>query len=416
MKIAVIGAGISGLVAARELSRHHGVRVFEAGPRPGGHTRTVETEADGTPRRIDMGFIVCNDRTYPGFLQLLADLGVATRPSCMSFSVRCERTGLEYNGSSLDQLFVQRSNLWSPSFLRMVLGILRFHRTARRESGSEAAGTLRDFLERTGTRGPVVDLYLIPMLSAIWSTDPEDVLDFPLRPLLDFLENHGMLRVDGRPEWRVVEGGSDTYVDRIAAQLGERLVTNCPIDWVRRFDDRVEIRPAGGLVEVFDEVVIATHTDQALALLADPGPTEARILSAIPYRPSEVVLHTDSRFLPRRAKARASWNYHLHPPRPGGPQVTYWMNRLQGFESDVDFCVTLNRTAEIAPEKILVQETFSHPLYTRNAALAQALLPEIDGARRTHYCGAWCGHGFHEDGVESGLRVARALAARRLAA
>ncbi|HEV7666976.1 MAG TPA: FAD-dependent oxidoreductase [Thermoanaerobaculia bacterium] len=415
MRIAVIGGGVSGLVAAHLLAEHHDVRLFEAAPKIGGHTYTQKVEENGREIPVDLGFIVYNERTYPLFSRLLADLGVATKASSMSFSVRCETSGFEYNGTNLNTLFAQRRNLLSPRFYRLLRGILRFHQRAPSLLAASENPTLGDWLADEGFRGPFVSHYLVPMVSAIWSAEPENVMAFPARSLASFLDSHGMLTVEDRPVWRVVVGGSRRYIAPLVARFADRIAVATPVDWIRRREDGVYLKPRGAEEERFDRVVIATHSDQALRLLADASPAEREILEAIPYRENDVVLHTDARFLPRRPLARASWNYHLNPPTPGaGPQMTYWMNLLQGL-SDVgaerNYCVTLNRTAEIAPETILHQLTMAHPVYTSASVAAQRRWPEINGGRGTYFCGAYWGFGFHEDGVKSAYRVAEAIAA-----
>ncbi len=411
MRVAVVGGGVSGLVAAWLLSRQYQVTLFEAEAQLGGHTCTLPVDEDGQALPIDIGFIVCNDRTYPNFLRLLAELGVSTEASSMSFSVRCERTGLEYNGSSLDQLFAQRRNLLRPSFYRMLLDILRFHRLAPQALADDGRQTTREFLAAHGFTGRVVEHYLVPMSAAIWSTPPDRVLDFPVRTLVEFLTQHGMLTVNDRPQWRVVRGGSQVYVDALSTQLRDAFALATPIAWIKRQSDRVVLKTQAGDLVTCDRVVIAAHSDQALALLADPSPAEREILGAIPYQPNHVVLHTDSSFLPRRPRAWASWNYHLlaSPPedRPG-VRMTYYMNQLQNLKARRHYCVTLNRTAEIRPECILAERTFAHPLYTTAGIRAQTRWSEIN-RDRTYFCGAYWGFGFHEDGVKSAVEVARAL-------
>lgn len=413
MRIAVIGGGVSGLAAAHLLAERHDVRLFEAAPKVGGHTYTQKVEEDGREIPVDLGFIVYNERTYPLFSRLLADLGVATKESSMSFSVRCEATGLEYNGSNLNTLFAQRRNLLSPRFYRMLRDILRFHRRAPALLAANENPTLGAWLADEGFRGPFVTDYLVPMVSAIWSAEPDNVMAFPARSLASFLDRHGMLKVDDRPVWRVVVGGSRSYIAPLVARFADRIAVGTPVDWLRRRQDGVYVKPRGGEEERFDRVVVAAHSDQALRLLADASDAEREILGAIRYQENDVVLHTDARFLPRRPLARASWNYHLNPQSRGvGPQMTYWMNLLQGLGEGAkrDYCVTLNRTAEIAPETILHRVTMAHPIYTSEAVAAQQRWPEINGGRGTYFCGAYWGYGFHEDGVKSAYRVAEAIA------
>lgn len=436
-RIAIVGSGISGLVAARELHPHHEIALFEAAPRLGGHTHTVDArDADGRNHRIDLGFIVYNERTYPTLTRLFAELGVATEASEMSFSVRSDRADLEWNGSDLDRIFAQRRNLLRPSFYRMIAGILRFHRKAPALLHAPDDLSLGRYLETSPYPRPFVDLYLLPMLSAIWSTEPHRILDFPVRTMAAFLDNHGMLTVDDRPQWRVVSGGSSRYVEALVAPFEDRIRVATPVERIRRVaadgvssHQRVELRIDGGW-ERFDAVVVAVHTDQALALLDDPTPAEREVLGAIPYQDNEVILHTDARIMPRRRKVWASWNYHLdedllgedltgedllgedaidRAAPVGGTRVTYWMNRLQNLPGPTDFFVTLNRGAALDPARVLERRTFAHPLFTTASLEAKRRWPEISGDR-TVYCGASWGFGFHEDGAVSGLRAARVLA------
>ena len=401
MKVAVIGAGIAGNVAARELHREHDVTVFEAGTHVGGHTHTHEVRMHGRTWQVDTGFIVFNDRTYPRFLRLLDELGVAAQDSSMSFSVRDERSELEYNGTSLNSLFAQRRNLLRPSFLGMVRDILRFNREAPRlldEPGGELP--LGELLGRGGYVRAFVEHYVVPMGAAIWSTDPASMLSFPARFFVRFLHNHGMLTVDDRPVWRTVRGGSARYVERLVAPFRDRIHLGTPVEQVRRIPGGVLVTPRGHEAQRYDAVFMACHSDQALALLADPTPAESEVLGAIPYQANEAVLHTDARLLPRRRLAWAAWNYHLRPV--GGPvALTYNMNILQRLDAPTPFLVTLNHSDAIDPERVIERITYHHPLYTPASVAAQARHREIDGAQRTYYCGAWLRNGFHEDGVAS---------------
>ena len=418
-RVAVVGGGISGLVAARALHRDCEVRVFEAATDVGGHTYTVSVDDPAGPQRVDMGFIVYNDRTYPNFCRLLDELGVATEASCMSFSVRSERTGFEWNGTDVAGIFAQRRSLLRTSVYRMLWGILRFHRRAPELQYLDPDVTLGQVLDANGWRGPFVDLYLVPMVSAIWSTDPSRVLDMPAHTLVAFLHNHGMLTVDDRPTWRVVSGGSRHYVPPLAAPFRHRVATKTPVASVRRRNSGVDLvldgRRQGEIVR-FDAVVMACHSDQALRMLVDATDDERSVLSAIPYSRNDVVLHTDTRLMPRSRRAWASWNYHHDlvgselVDSPGTSRVTYWMNRLQNLRAERDYLVSLNRTAAIDPDKILRRVTFDHPLFTAEGVRARGRWHEISD-ERTVFSGAYWGHGFHEDGVKSGLRAARALGA-----
>jgi predicted NAD/FAD-binding protein len=408
MKVAVVGSGVSGLVAAHLLRRAHEVDVFEAADWIGGHTHTVPVEVGGRRYDVDTGFIVFNERTYPGFCRLLDQLGVASKPTDMSLSVRCERTGLEYAGGSLGQLFADRRNLVRPSFLRMLRDVLRFYRDARAFlAAPDEKVTLGAWLTGRGYSRELIDHHLVPMTAAIWSADPARVLDFPALSLLRFFENHGLLSLRDRPRWRVVEGGSARYVEALTAPFRDRIHLRCPVRSVRRAGDGVELVTGDGARRRFDEVVLATHADQALALLADPSPAERAVLGALRTQPNEVVLHTDVRLLPRRRRAWASWNYHVGAEDAGRTAaVTYHMNRLQGLDAPLELCVTLNRSERIDPARVLARFTYRHPVLDLAAERAQRHFADVSGRRRTHYCGAWWGHGFHEDGVRSALRVA----------
>jgi predicted NAD/FAD-binding protein len=402
MRIAIIGAGIAGLTCAHLLHPDHEITVFEAAERPGGHTWTVDVEDGG----VDMGFVVFNDRNYLGFERLLARLGVATQPSTMSFSVSDGRGEFEYNGASANGLFARRSSLLRPSFHRMIRDLVRFNREAPTLIGLNRSGpTLLDFLDEGGYSREFVERLIVPQASAVWSTDPRDLRSFPASLLAEFFDNHGMFGFTGRPGWRAVAGGSYRYVERLTAPMRDRLRLSTPVVRIERHPDRVDVTPERGGPEPFDEVIVAAHSDQALAMLADPSPAEAEVLGAIPYQPNDVVLHTDSSLLPRRRRARASWNFHLQEEPADRTTVTYHMNRLQSLDAEPEFCVTLNRTEAIDPESVIGAREFSHPVFTQAALAAQRRFDEVSGVRRTHYCGAYWGYGFHEDGVQSGLRV-----------
>ncbi|MBA3262881.1 MAG: FAD-dependent oxidoreductase [Thermoleophilaceae bacterium] len=409
MRIAIVGAGIAGLTCAHLLHPRHDITVFEADDRPGGHTRTIDVETEAGVYGVDTGFIVFNDRNYPGFERLLERLGVESQASDMGFSVSDGRGEFEYNGSSANGLFARRSSLVRPSFHRMVRDLLRFNREAPALVGLNGSGpTLLDFLDEGGYSCEFVDRLIVPQASAVWSADPRDLRRFPASVLAEFFDNHGMFGFHGRPKWRAVAGGSSRYVDRLTAPMRDRLRLSTPIARVERFADRVEVTPAGGGgVETFDEVILAVHSDQALAMLGDPSPAEAAVLGAIPYQPNEVVLHTDASLLPRRRRAWASWNFHLNEEPVERTTVTYHMNRLQSLTADRQFCVTLNRAHAIDPERVLSVREFSHPVFSHRALAAQRRWDEVSGLRRTHYCGAYWGYGFHEDGVQSARRVCR---------
>jgi predicted NAD/FAD-binding protein len=410
MRIAIIGAGVSGNVAAWLLQREHEIVLFEANDYAGGHTNTVDAEAEGRSWAVDTGFIVFNDWTYPNFIRLLDKLGVASQASSMSFSVRDEASGLEYNGTSANSLFAQRLNLFRPSFHRMIRDILRFNREAPKvlDEPTPADGrerTLGEFLSAGGYGREFVDHYLVPMGAAVWSAEPGDFGTFPLRFFVQFFKNHGFLNVENRPTWRVVSGGSREYVKKLVAPFRDRVRLSSPVESVRRFADRVEVKPRGGEAERFDAVVFAAHSDQALAMLADPSAAERDILGAIPYRPNEALLHRDASILPRKRLAWAAWNYHKLKS-DGALALTYNMNILQGLApKKTTFCVTLNRADAIAPETAMGRWLYHHPVYTTAGMAAQKRRGEISGVNRTYYCGAYWGYGFHEDGVKSALDV-----------
>ncbi|WP_369959920.1 NAD(P)/FAD-dependent oxidoreductase [Pseudomonas benzenivorans] len=411
MKIAIIGSGIAGLTSAYLLNRRHAISLFEAGDWVGGHTHTVDVRVDGRDYAIDTGFIVFNDWTYPNFIRLLDRLGVASRATEMSFSVRDPHSAVEYNGNNLNSLFAQRRNLVSPPFWGMLRDILRFNREALADLGSgrlDAHVTLGDYLQRGGYGSRFIEHYIVPMGAAIWSMSLAEMLHFPLQFFVRFFKNHGLLSVSDRPQWRVIEGGSRSYVAPLSAPFAERIRLNCPVQRIERDEAGVTLHSAAG-TERFDKVVLACHSDQALALLAQPSQAEREILGALPYADNDVVLHTDTRLLPRRRLAWASWNYRLGGPSEQAAAVTYNMNILQGIHSDTTFCVSLNQTAAIDPDKILGRYRYAHPQYSLAGMAAQARWQELLGTRHSYYCGAYWANGFHEDGVVSALRVAHAF-------
>ena len=411
MKIAIIGSGIAGLTSAYLLSRQHEITLFEAGDRIGGHTHTVNVTVEGKSYAVDTGFIVFNDWTYPNFIRLLGQVGVTFKPTEMSFSVCDERTGLEYNGNNLNSLFAQRRNILSPGFWGMLRDILRFNRQAPldlQEQRISAEMTLGDYLSAGGYGERFIRHYIVPMGAAIWSMSLADMLGFPLQFFVRFFKNHGLLSVSNRPQWCVIEGGSSRYIEPLTRNFREHIRLNCPVDKVSRSEAGVVIHSPAG-IEHFDRVVFACHSDQALALLADPSTAEQDILGALPYADNDVVLHTDTRLLPDRKLAWASWNYRLSGNAQAQAAVTYDMNILQGIDSATTFCVSLNQTAAINPLKVLARYTYAHPQYSLAAVAAQGRREEISGVRNTFYCGAYWANGFHEDGVVSALRVADAF-------
>jgi predicted NAD/FAD-binding protein len=409
VRIAIVGAGVSGLVAAHLLHREHEIVVYEAGSYAGGHTNTIRVDTEQQTHHVDTGFIVMNDRNYPNFTRLLEQLGVDTQPTHMSFSVKGEDEDFEYAGTPRG-LFCQPSNLLSVHFQRMIADLLRFNRELRRLLAREETGeSLQDFLVRRRFSEVFIRRLIVPQVSAVWSADPRQISSFPVRFLAEFFSNHGMLGFRDRPRWATVAGGSARYVEAITRPFRERIRLDSPVHAITRGEDHVEITVAGRGgrdTERYDQVVIATHSDQALALLRDPSEREREVLGAIPYQRNEAVLHTDSTLLPRRRGARAAWNFHLlREPKPLST-VTYYMNHLQRLRADRDFCVTLNRTEAIDPAKIIRTIDYSHPVFTPEGVAAQSEHPSISGmANRTHYCGAYWGWGFHEDGVLSALRA-----------
>jgi predicted NAD/FAD-binding protein len=419
-KLAVVGAGISGLVAAHLLSERHEVFLFEGQDRMGGHTHTVEVSAPDGRWPVDTGFIVHNDWTYPNFIALMKRLGVATQPSQMSFSVRCDRTGTEYNGTSLNSLFAQRRNLLSPAFLRMVADILRFNREAVRDlETADMNETLGDYLRKGGYSQRFRDHYILPMAAAVWSTGTGPVEGFPFLTFARFFKNHGMLSVDERPTWRVLKGGSQAYLEPFLRPLAGRVRQGDPVVSVRRSERDVKLRLRSGHEEAFDEVILAAHSDESLALLEDPSPAEREILGALPYESNETLLHTDTRVLPKRRLAWAAWNYRIGLDREGteaargaSAAVTYNMNILQSLASRETYLVSLNLAHAIDPAKVLKRIHYRHPVYTVAAGAARSRRAEICGQRRTHYCGAYWAYGFHEDGVNSALAVCERFGAR----
>jgi predicted NAD/FAD-binding protein len=431
---AVVGSGVAGLTAAYLLRHRYQVTLFEADDRFGGHSHTHElAAADGRIVNVDSGFIVHNERTYPNLLRLFRELGVATRPTEMSMSVRCAGCGLEYAGARGPRgVFAQPSSLVRVRYLRMLGEVRRFHRLARRLLAESAAApstptgaasdageaTLGEFLGRNKFSAFFTDHFVLPLVSAVWSSGPALSLSYPARYLFAFLDHHGMLSVTGSPTWRTVEGGSRAYVDLILKELPATLVST-PVRRVHRHPDGVTVHDDADQRHEFDRIVIATHPDQALALLADPTPLERDVLGALPYETNETTLHTDSSVLPQARPAWASWNYLLPECRQSGGDpfssgakalVSYHMNRLHGLDEPVDYLVSLNCPDRIDPARVLARMTYHHPVYTPGSLAAQARLPEL-ASERTAYAGAYHGWGFHEDGCAAGVRAATGFGA-----
>ena len=411
MRIAIVGTGISGLVAAHRLHPEHEITVYEAGDRLGGHTNTVAVDGERRRRlRIDTGFIVFNDRNYPNFEALLEEIGVAAQPSHMGFSVSDGKGRFEYSGTPRG-LFARRAHLVSPSFLGMLRDWRRFNREARALIGMNGtAPSLGHWLEEKGFSRHFIERLIVPQASAVWSADPEQMWSFPASFMAEFFENHGMYSLRNRPAWRTVRGGSASYVEAISAPWRERVRLSAPVRRIERHPDRVPIRPRAASSEDFDQVVIATHSDQALALLADPSAAEREVLGAIPYQPNEAVLHTDASLMPRRRAAWSSWNFHLGDGAAAG-QHGHLLDEQAAAPAGPSATTSsrLNRGEEIDPGKVIRRIAYDHPIYTAAGVAAQARHAEVSGVRRTHYCGAYWGWGFHEDGVVSALRACEAI-------
>lgn len=406
MKIAVIGSGIAGNVAAYHLCKEHDITMFEANDYVGGHTHTHDITHDGKQYRIDTGFIVFNYNTYPNFTRLLEELGVDVQPSNMSFSVKSEKDGLEYNGTTLNSLFAQRSNLLRPSFYVMIRDILRFNKESLQLLTEDKEDiSLGDFLHEGRYSPQFINHYLIPMGAAIWSADPAQMHNFPARFFVRFFYNHGMLSVDDRPLWYVIKNGSNSYVEKLIAPFRDRIRTHSSIEAITRHPNHVTVKARGSEEEKFDAVFIASHSDQALRMLTDASPAEREILGAIPYQSNEAVLHTDHTVLPKRRLAWAAWNYHLLAQAQDRVALTYNMNILQSIDAPVEFCVTLNNSRAIDPDKIIKRIQYDHPMFTPGGVQAQQRQHEINGVNRTYYCGAYWRFGFHEDGVVSALNA-----------
>ncbi len=410
-KIAVVGGGVAGIVAAHLLQRRHEVTLFEQKDYLGGHTHTVEiVTGPDAGLAVDTGFIVLNDATYPLFQRFLADLEVATRPSEMSFGLHCRQTGLLYAGTDLRGLFAQRSNLFRPTFHRFLAEIARFCKEAciDLDQGSAAGMTLGRYLEAGRFSAYMIDNYLVPMAAAIWSTPTAQIADFPAEPFLRFFRNHGLLSLRNRPQWRTVVGGSHAYVKAFLERFRGRVHLNSRVQKIRRAPDRVTVALTDAS-HAFDQIVVATHADQALRLLENPSPLEERLLSPWTYQKNHAVLHTDASVIPKQKHARAAWNFTREKDhgRERPVFVTYYMNRLQGLTAQRDYCVTLNREGGYRPGTVIAEMAYHHPLYTFESMATQAQLPRLNGERRTRFCGSYFGYGFHEDAVRSGAAVAK---------
>lgn len=413
-KIAIVGTGIAGNVVANQLHPNHDITVFEANDYVGGHSNTVDVQLPNGTLPLDTGFIVFNNRTYPNFVDLLDRLGVAAQDSSMSFSVQTESNALEYNGASLNTLFAQRSNLLRPSFHRMIRDILRFNEQATNILGRDDLQTsLADFLHAGNYSKGFVNHYLIPMGAAIWSAKPNGMFSMPASFVIRFFENHGLLSIKDRPTWRVIRGGSREYVKRLVRDHRDRIRLRCAVRKIERDHAKVVVYADGCDAERFDQLFLACHSDQALALLSKPDLAEREVLGAIPYQRNEAILHTDESLMPRRKRAWAAWNYHIPSNDNHLVTLTYHLNKLQGLKTDKNFFVTLNSRNLIDPNLIIKSIDYDHPVFSAPSIAAQGRQPEINGKNRTYFCGAYWRYGFHEDGVISALNALQHFAERQ---
>ena len=412
MKIGIVGSGISGLSCAYFLAKSHDVTVFESETKIGGHTATFDVQLDDNNYQVDTGFIVFNDRNYPNFVRLIEELDVAKKTTSMGFSLSDAQTGIEYAGTNLDTIFAQRQNIFSWSFLTMLKDIIRFNKQATNDlktNNIEPAENLGYYLKRNRYSKIFVDKYLVAMGSAIWSADWDNVLEFPAIFFVSFFHNHGLLSIRNRPQWYVIQGGSREYLAPLISGFRDNILTNCRVKSVlREGKDNVRVQVESGKTYYFDQIVIATHSDQALNILEDPCEEEKKILGAIPYQVNEVILHTDTQLLPDNPKVWSSWNYRLKSNK-NRASVTYNMNILQGISAPETFCITLNDSSSINTSKILGKFEYQHPVFSFNACSAQKHWTSINGVSNTWYCGAYWGNGFHEDGVNSALKIVKEL-------
>jgi len=407
MRIAVVGSGISGNLSARILAAKHDIDVYESAPHLGGHAQTFHTRVYQTDIAADVAFMVLNRRTYPNMCRMLELLGVQTQNSDMSLSVRCLRTALEYQGSSLNGLFAQRQNLVRVSFYRMLRDIVRFNRLATEfcQSGDEHT-LLGDFLNDIGVGSEFREQYFVPMSAAIWSADPSRLDAFPAKFILGFCRNHGLLQLTDRPQWLTIADRSQNYVAELMRPLQDRIFLNSPVHEVRRIDGGVRLSLSDRELH-YDHVVLATHADQSLRMLTDASPFEQEVLAGFPYQSNTAVLHTDTSVLPTRRRAWASWNYHISAEPSDRASVTYDLNRLQTLGLPGPLCLTLNPNGHIDPSKILQCFEYEHPVFTRESIVSQSRFAEINGQNFVSFCGAYWGYGFHEDGIKSALAVTR---------
>jgi predicted NAD/FAD-binding protein len=413
MKIAIVGSGIAGMTCGHYLADHHEVHLFESESRIGGHTHTHEIEVDSGKYNVDTGFIVHNTKNYPNFLKLMGKIGVATQDSTMSFSVKAEDPDLEYNGTTMNALFAQRRNLFRPSFHRMIRDILRFNKEAtsyyqKVKDAIFEEKTLEEFLRLNKYSLEFTEHYIMPMGAAIWSASRQEMRHFPLNYFVRFFHLHGLLQVNDRPRWRTLVNGSRSYIPRLTENFKDNIHLNSPVQSVRRKHKGVEVVTGGRTLE-FDQVIFASHADQTVKMLETPTPDESRIMSRFAYRPNDIILHTDTSVLPKRKLAHAAWNYYLPKSMRERVAVTYHMNILQNIPAPEKFLVSLNMDDFIDPKKIIKMVPYSHPVYDMNSVTSQQQWGEISGKDRIHFCGAYWGNGFHEDGVKSAIKVVEKL-------
>ncbi len=415
MKIAIVGSGISGLTCGYMLSKNHEVHLFESESRLGGHTHTHAVKVNSGEYLIDTGFIVCNNKNYPNFFKLIDQIDIKLKKSFMSFSVKDEKSKLEYNGTTLNSLFCQRRNFLSPKFYRMIKDILRFNKEATEyyiynQSNLNSDITLEEYLKNNNYSSEFIEFYIMPMGAAIWSASREEMTKFPLNFFVRFFHHHGMLTVDDRPQWYVLEGGSSSYIPKLTSKFQNNIHLSSPVQAVERIGNQVRLVSNNGEY-LFDEVIFATHGDQTRKILKNPTPQEKAILGNFDYRPNEITLHTDTNVLPKSKLGHASWNYFLPKKVQNNVAVTYHMNILQGINSPETFLVSLNMDDFIDQKKVIKKISYSHPVYTLESVAAQAQWDQISGVDHIHYCGAYWGNGFHEDGVKSALKVCKMFGA-----
>lgn len=411
MKIAIVGGGISGMVSGYMLHKQHTVTLFEANDYIGGHTNTIDVDLDGSTYAVDTGFIVFNDRTYPNFIALLGELGVDSKPTQMSLSVSCQRTGLEYRGADINGLFAQRRNFFNPRFLRLLWDLLRFNKMGAEILSAQAGNeTVEEFFQRKRFSKQFINQYFFPMGAAIWSSSFETFSQFPIRFIAEFYQNHGLLSVKDRPQWRVIKGGSRQYIEPLTRDWRDRIHLNCRVEKIARAAGSVQIKTFNREPETFDHVIFACHSDQALSILGDEATVaEREVLSSFPYQSNVATLHTQDSVLPKNKRAWACWNYFIPNEPSSSATVTYNMNALQSINAPKTLCVTLNDTGRISPTNVIQTIRYSHPTFGINRKQMQSRQNELNGPNQTSFCGAYWGNGFHEDGVNSALAVVDAL-------